>query len=133
MNKRICCRAVIIKDGFVYLMYREKIINGQKVIFYTYPGGGVEENETLEETVIREVKEEFNLDVIINKFLKTIEREENITHYFSCEIVGGNFKLSGEEKLRNNKDNYYEVRKVSLNEISKIDLYSKELINESLN
>ena len=133
MNKRVCCRAVIIKDGFVYLMYREKMINGQKITFYTYPGGGVEENETLEETVIREVKEEFNLDVIINKFLKTIEREENITHYFSCKIIGGDFKLSGEEKLRNSEDNYYEVKKVSLNEISKIDLYSKELINESLN
>ena len=112
-------------------MYREKKVNGKILKYYTYPGGGLEENETLENCVKREVKEEFDIDVEVLQLLKTVEYKENITHYFACKKIKGTLTLSGEEKQRSNKENYYEVRKVPLTEIDSIDLYEKELIEET--
>lgn len=131
MSKRICCRGIILEEDKVDLMYREKKVNGKILKYYTYPGGGLEENETLENCVKREVKEEFNIDVEVLQLLKTVEYKENITHYFACKKIKGALTLSGEEKQRSNKENYYEVRKVPLTEIDSIDLYEKELIEET--
>ena len=131
MSKRICCRGIILEEDKVDLMYREKKVNGKILKYYTYPGGGLEENETLENCVKREVKEEFDIDVEVLQLLKTVEYKENITHYFACKKIKGALTLSGEEKQRSNKENYYEVRKVPLTEINSIDLYEKELIEET--
>lgn len=131
MSKRICCRGIILEEDKVDLMYREKKVNGKILKYYTYPGGGLEENETLENCVKREVKEEFDIDVEVLQLLKTVEYKENITHYFACKKIKGALTLSGEEKQRSNKENYYEVRKVPLTEIDSIDLYEKELIEET--
>jgi 8-oxo-dGTP diphosphatase len=52
--------AAIFRDGKVLIVRRARPpAHG----LYTLPGGGVELGETLEEAVIREVKEETNLDV----------------------------------------------------------------------
>ena len=131
MSKRICCRGIILEEDKVDLMYREKKVNGKILKYYTYPGGGLEENETLENCVKREVKEEFDIDVEVLQLLKTVEYKENITHYFACKKIKGALTLSGEEKQRSNKENYYEVRKVPLTEINSITLYEKELIEET--
>ena len=53
------CGAIIVNDGKV-------LIIKQNIGFYGFPKGHVEENETEEETAIREVKEETNLDITIN-------------------------------------------------------------------
>lgn len=131
MSKRICCRGIILEEDKVDLMYREKKVNGKILKYYTYPGGGLEENETLENCVKREVKEEFDIDVEVLQLLKTVEYKENITHYFACKKIKGALTLSGEEKQRSNKENYYEVRKIPLTEINSITLYEKELIEET--
>ena len=53
------CGAIIIKDNRVLLIK-------QNIGFYGFPKGHVEDGETEEETAIREVKEETNLDITIN-------------------------------------------------------------------
>ncbi len=126
--KRVCARVVLIEGEFIYLMYRRKFLNGKWVIFYTYPGGGQEKNESLEQTAIREVREEFCVDIKLDGFLKRVEREENITYYYKGILLSGKPTLGGEEALRSCKTNYYEVQKIPLNEVKNIDLYSKELI-----
>lgn len=131
MAKRICCRGIILEDGMVDLMYREKNVEGKIIKYYTYPGGGLEENETLENCVKREVKEEFDLDIEVLQLLKTVEYEENITHYFACKKINGILTLSGEEKERCSEENFYEVRQVPLKDIEHIELYEKELIEET--
>ncbi len=131
MAKRVCCRGIIVDENTVLLMYREKKTSKGIQKYYTYPGGGLEPNETLEECVKREIQEEFSLEVEILKHLKTVEYPENITHYFACRKKKGQLTLGGEEKERNHRENYYEVRKIPISKIKDLELYQKELIFES--
>lgn len=52
-------RAIIIEDDKVLVMYRNK----QGSQYYTLVGGRASENETLEQALVREVKEETGFDV----------------------------------------------------------------------
>ena len=94
MEKRVSSRAIIIEDGKLLTMFRRKIKkDGSVKEYYVIPGGGLEESETLEENVIRELKEEFNVDIEIVKFLSTEEYDDTIANYFLCKIVNGTPKL----------------------------------------
>ena len=59
MKKETCCGCIIVEDGKVLLVQ-------EKEGHWGLPKGHVEGNETYEETAIREVKEETNLDVEID-------------------------------------------------------------------
>ena len=116
--KRITSRGIIFIDNKVVLLKRIRKDNNKYLHYYAIPGGGMERLETKEEACLREIKEEVNLDVTINTYLGSEEYETGITHYFLVNYLGGNPILGGEEKEKNNPDNYYEV---SLIEFSKID------------
>lgn len=129
MNKRISSRAIIIEDGKLLTMFRRKIkSDGSIKEYYVIPGGGLEENETLEENVIRELKEEFNVDIEVIRFLDKEEYEDTIANYFLCKIINGEPKLGGEELERMSESNYYEVRFVDLNELDSIDINARDII-----
>lgn len=129
MNKRVSSRAIIIEDGKLLSMFRRKIKkDGTVKQYYVIPGGGLEENETLEENVIRELKEEFNVDIEIVKFLGKEEYEDTIANYFLCKIVNGEPKLGGEELDRMTPENYYEIRYIDLKDIDNYDINAKDLI-----
>ena len=55
---RKTARAIIFKDNKLLVFFRRKIKDGNEITYYAIPGGHVEGNETCEETVIRELKEE---------------------------------------------------------------------------
>jgi 8-oxo-dGTP diphosphatase len=59
--------AAIIKDNYI-LMTKHVYPDDS---FWTLPGGGLEAGETFEDAVIREVKEEVNLDVEVVDYLFT--------------------------------------------------------------
>ena len=133
MDKRVSGRAIIIEDDKVYLMFRRKVKDGKVNEYYAIPGGGKEENETIEECVAREIKEEFNLDIEVLELLGTVEDEKNIGYIYNTKLLGGEFKLSGEELDRNTPDNYYEVRKVDIKDIDNMELFeeNKEMIRKA--
>lgn len=129
MEKRVSSRAIIIEDGKLLAMFRRKIKkDGSVKEYYVIPGGGLEDGETLEENVIRELKEEFNVDIEVVKFLTTEEYDDTIANYFLCKIVNGTPKLGGEELERMTNENYYEVRYINLNEIDNYDINAKDII-----
>lgn len=129
MDKRVSSRGIIIEDGSVYAMFRRRIKDdGTVKEYYVIPGGGIEENETLEENVIREMKEEFSVDVKIDGYLGKDEGEDTIAHFFACSIVNGIPCLGGEELERCTESNYYEIRKVSINDLDKVDILSVDMI-----
>lgn len=57
VGKRPSVRGIILKDGKVAMMH------SLKYDYYKLPGGGIEDGENYEETLIREVKEESGLIV----------------------------------------------------------------------
>ncbi len=52
LPKRVSCRAVVVKDGLVLCIFLKQ------PDIYNLPGGGLEENETPKDCVLRELKEE---------------------------------------------------------------------------
>ena len=134
MLKRISSRAIIIEGNSLYTIFRKKIKDdGSIKEYYVLPGGGKEANETLEENVIREIKEEFSVAAKIKKYLGKIETNDKIEHYFSCEIISGSPTLSGEELERCTEANYYEIRKVLIDDLEKIDISAPTMIMKAYN
>ena len=132
MKKRISARAIIIENNQVLTMFRrKKKEDGSYKEYYVIPGGGVEPNETLEEACIRELKEEYNVDIEIIGYLGKEERETTIGHLFHAKIVKGTPILGGEEKDRNNPDNYYEIKKVNIDKLDEIDIDAIDFINKA--
>ena len=133
MEKRISSRAIIIDNEELLTMFRRKIKEGKVKEYYVIPGGGLEEGETLEENVIRELKEEFSIDVKVLGYLGKEEHEETVEHYFHCKIKKGTPKLGGEELERMTEENYYEVRRIPLKELDSIDINAKDKVQMALN
>ena len=135
MEKRVSARAIIIENGdeVLTMFRRKKKDDGSFKEYYVIPGGGVEDNETLEETCIREIKEEFNVDVKILGYLGSEEKETTIGHFFHVEIVNGVPTLGGEESNRNNPDNFYEIRRLNLDKLDDVDIYAKDFIIKAKN
>lgn len=69
--------AVIVRDEKV-LLVRQHVQRG--AVVWNFPGGGIEVNETPEQTCIREVREETGYDIRIIKLL----HEENGKYLYSC-------------------------------------------------
>lgn len=65
---------------------------------FEFPGGKMEEGETKIQTIIREIKEELNMDIIPGKQLKTVEHDYpdfNLTmHSFISECLSTEVFLS---------------------------------------
>lgn len=69
---------IVIKDSQILLMRRVDLGNE----YYTFPGGGVEKEETIEEAVIRELAEETTLKVEIKKLLYIHEYKHSQQYYY---------------------------------------------------
>ena len=71
---------------------------GDFVDMWEFPGGKIEIGESKEEALIREIKEELELDIKILDFLTTVEYDypsfHLIMHCFVCQISGGKLNLN---------------------------------------
>ncbi len=101
MKNRVA--GIIIKDGDILLMRRLK--NGQE--YFVFPGGGMEEGESLGETLKRELKEELSIDAIDYKIAFELENKGQKEIYFLVNKFDGKVELGGPEKERMNEDNQY--------------------------
>lgn len=94
---RIACRGICFSNNKIVLSLLKKYN------MYMIPGGGLEQNETLEECVEREVEEETGYIVkakdcflVINEYY---EEYKYISYYFLCDVINdyGNISLTDEE------------------------------------
>jgi len=81
-----------VKGIHAYCFYKGKlaIVYADNKGYWTPAGGGVEEGETVEEAVIREVKEETNMKVLKHHligFMEVLEPKENAIQTRSVCIV----------------------------------------------
>ena len=82
--ERIRVAGIIKINGGYAFMHRKNVIKRKDFReYYTFPGGGLEENETLEEGVKREIKEEFGIKVkVIKKLYEMYSEKFNQREYF---------------------------------------------------
>jgi len=96
-----------------YIIISKRKASGMLGGLWEFPGGKIEKKETPEQCLKREVKEEININIKINKFLGKIKHE--YSHFsitlnaFECTYVSGTIKAI----------ECSEVRKIKLNDISK--------------
>lgn len=120
---RVRSCGILIENNKILLVKHNHI--GPKDFFWIPPGGGVEFSSTLENTMIREFKEETNLDVIIDQLLFTTEHIDNNFHaiefFFSVKKIGGNEKLGIDPELSPDKQILSELKWMSLDDIHRLD------------
>ena len=66
-------------------------------LLWEFPGGKVEPGESLEQSLVREIREELCLDIVVRELFKKISRDEQDfdidLHAYWCEICGGKLCL----------------------------------------
>ncbi len=94
---KIAVGGVIIRDNKILLTKRRDEPDKNK---WAIPGGKLELNETLEEGLKREMKEETSLNVKIGKLLGIIEVINDNFHYvildYECDIISGEIEANSD-------------------------------------
>jgi len=89
--------AALIEKDNKYLIARRSTGDVSVINKWEFPGGKVKDNETDEDAIEREIKEEFELDIKTIKFLTN-----NVCEYpnktvdlrlYECKYISGNFNL----------------------------------------
>ena len=87
--------AAIIEKDSKYLIARKKV--GQLAGMWEFPGGKIEQGETPEECLRREIKEEFGIEIEVGQYLAT---SEYIYPHIAIELIGYLARyLAGELRL----------------------------------
>lgn len=121
-----------MENGFAF-MHRVGVQNHPIGDYYTFPGGGQEENETLEDGTKREIKEELGIDVEVIKLLYQLEDKENQKdeYFFLCKYIGGEFgtgdgpEFSGDPRYAHRGKYIPEI--IQKEDIEKIQLLPREV------
>lgn len=93
--------AVIERDGKIFATQRGY---GEYKDWWEFPGGKIEPGETQCDALKREIMEELNTEINIDKFLLTINYDYpnfHLTmHCFLCSVISGNLELLEHENAR---------------------------------
>lgn len=90
--------AAIIKNESGKILIAKRNLKKSQGGLWEFPGGKIEKDETREEAIIREIKEELTIDIKVDKYL-----DEKVFNYpdkdinliaMECTQIGGNVKLT---------------------------------------
>lgn len=96
--------AALIKKDNKILIAKRSTGNKDVIGKWEFPGGKVEENETEEQAIEREIKEEFDILVRAEKFVTNViskdkDRQIDLRLYL-CKFIDGEIKLSAHSDYR---------------------------------
>jgi 8-oxo-dGTP diphosphatase len=93
--------AIIVKDKKILITKR---VGGQFDGLWEFPGGKIEKSETHASALTREILEELDIKISIDRFLETIEYRYDtfhlIMHLYFCSIVEGTIQLNEHSDLK---------------------------------
>ena len=93
--------AIICKENYIFATQRGY---GDYKDWWEFPGGKVEPGETPEEALVREIKEELASDILVEKYLTTVEHDYPEFHLsmacFCCSVKSGKLTLLEHEAAR---------------------------------
>ncbi|MEI6627647.1 MAG: NUDIX domain-containing protein [bacterium] len=120
--------AIIIQNDKILLIHRLK--EGRE--YYVFPGGGIENSETPEQTAVREVKEETSVDIKLEKLLYRHFYDNGETqYYYLASYISGNPRMNSDtneaRKMKEDPTALYEPKWYELKDISQMILYPLEI------
>jgi 8-oxo-dGTP pyrophosphatase MutT (NUDIX family) len=118
-------RAVIVKDDKVLMIERYK--NGRH--YYVFPGGGMEDGENPEGTVVRELQEELNLKIDKPKLIYALEEDAGTQYFYLVKDYLGVPVISGEEKERSDENNVYLPGWFDISSLKDLDIWPELIDN----
>jgi len=126
MMKTVRVSAAVIEHGGRYFATQRGY--GEMKDGWEFPGGKIEEGETPEEALVREIREELDTEISVDRFLMRVEHDYPSFHLsmdcFLCHIVSGQPHLLEHEA----------AKWVSEEELDQIDWLPADriLVNEKL-
>lgn len=132
VTKRAC--GIILKGNKILLFRRIK--DGEE--YFVFPGGSVEEGESVEQAAKRELKEELNIDAVIGKLLFEgyVEKNGNdrgrTSYFFLVTEFSGELKIGEPESSRICENNQYFIHWMEYDEIAKTPNLYPEFAKEKL-
>ena len=128
-NKR--ASGIIIRDKKVLLIRRFRKERGE---YFVFPGGGVESDETVEDALVREMKEELGIEIDTHEKLYEFSYKriygpgDKNDHYFLITEYSGEPEwIEGNEGPKENQDNQYFLEWHDLDEASNLNLLPTEM------
>jgi 8-oxo-dGTP diphosphatase len=132
MSRIIRYQGAIIKDHHVLLLRHREHKTGRS--YWLFPGGGIEDGETEEQCVVREMFEETGLTVNVERLLFTqpflqpdAYKQRNI---YLCSILDGEAKPGYEPE--EDASMLYGIVEVKWFDLRNIKAWDKDVLNERL-
>ncbi len=93
--------AVIKEDDRIFATSRGY---GEYKGWWEFPGGKIEDGETSEQALIREIREELTVEISVGELIKTVEYDYPSFHLsmdcFWAEVISGRIELKEAEAAR---------------------------------
>ena len=121
---------IFYKDGYILIHRKKPQLDGKVRDYFVVPGGKMEQGETIEQTVIREVYEEVGIKVKPLQVLLEYESDYNdsIQIFMNCEYVEGKIGTGNGPEF--NSDEYkgeFNIEIIKKEDIKKINLVPEEI------
>lgn len=93
--------AIICRGDLIFATQRGY---GEWKDWWEFPGGKMEEGESREDALRREIREELNTEISVDRFVMTVEHDYpafHLTmHCFACHVLSGHLELLEAEDAR---------------------------------
>ena len=93
--------AIILQEGSEFATHRGY---AKWKDWWEFPGGKIEENETPQEALVREIREELDTEIAVGDLFDTVEYDYPDFHLsmkcYICTVVSGNLVLKEHEAAR---------------------------------
>ena len=91
---------VLVQEGKVAVIERRRA----GLLYYLFPGGGVEASESFEEAAVREAYEDLGLNVEIQQLLAVVDWPGGLQRYYLARATGGSFGTGTGPEFSSNMD-----------------------------
>lgn len=128
---RLAVRGILLQDNHIGIMYVKEHN------CYLFPGGALEEDETLEEGLIREMEEETGYMVdVVDHLLQVVYEEDGVTHHneiYLCQVIGQGQEHKTELEINWGIDfTYRTLDRLQSDCETQLAMYPQSMIHQSL-
>lgn len=96
--------AAIIKNSENKILIAQRNLKKSQGGLWEFPGGKIEPNETKEEAIVREIKEELNMDIIYDSYFdeKVYEYPDKTIRLIAlnCSMLGTSYDVLEHEQIK---------------------------------